>query len=96
MGRFIFFKERQVVVMKWDKNVEDMMLDAQLSSDEVGTLTHAVLGLQFDDRLGAFPAEQSEVWKGLSDHISSGVLTRVSPTSGRISSLADELPAGER
>lgn len=94
MGQFVFAAAHDVFVFKWDDSVEDMHEDDAINADERARLVDGVLKLRFDDGLGTYPSDQTSQWNKLTNFITPAALARLNSSSGRVSSLADELPAG--
>jgi A1 cistron-splicing factor AAR2 len=93
-GQFIVALPQQVISLRWDAETED--LRAVTDADDAERVRDAVLAFRLDRNLGTYPSAQIEVWSKLTAYISGATLRLVSSTSGRLSSLADELPPGMR
>lgn len=96
MGQFFFVDSHQIELLRWDSSIEDFMAEGSIEAVEREKLIDGVIKLRFDDRLGAYPDEQLDLWRSLSNYVTRAVLERVNSAARRISSLSDELPLGMR
>lgn len=81
---------------KWDAETEDLL--GLSDKDQEERLRIAVLQFEFDQFLGAFPWDDRkgmETWQSLTSHVSSEILSRLSPPNKKISSAAKPLSPTE-
>lgn len=83
-----------MISLRWDAETEDLC--PLTDPDDAERVRDAVLAFRMDRNLGTYPSAQIDMWSKLTAYISPATLRMVSSTSGRLSSLADELPPGMR
>ncbi|CAL8470508.1 g10050 [Coccomyxa elongata] len=80
MGFFTHVAPRSVVVRRWDPH-EELLLPIQ-DDEEVGRLAAGVRRFEFDAYLAPYDLSSFATWQRLSNHISAGVIERLSPVAG--------------
>ncbi|KRX14328.1 Protein AAR2 -like protein [Trichinella nelsoni] len=85
IGFFHNFAPKEVLVKKWDKENEDLA-----DEDDVEQIERLRLNLkEMDQFLGPYPFENHKQWFSLSYLINESLISRLSPTNGKISSQCD-------
>ncbi|RUS22037.1 hypothetical protein BC937DRAFT_90589 [Endogone sp. FLAS-F59071] len=90
MGFFKFFESQEIVVKKWDLEIEDLRDGSELDPDQVERYKLNIRS--FDPNLGAYPLHPPTIyqkWQRLTDKITPLLLSRVLPQGGRVSHLPD-------
>ncbi|XP_054760204.2 protein AAR2 homolog [Lytechinus pictus] len=88
-GFFHCFKPREIVIKRWDGGIEDLVdvkVTDSSNQDEKAQLQ------EWDPFLGAYPYESLKRWVSLTNLISEDTVTRLSPLSGQIVSVAQLVP----
>lgn len=85
-GTFIDFKQKSVVVRKWDPIAEELTEDG-VSADDVQRIQDNLKDL--DRFLGPYPYEGYKKWVSLSNFITPELLDKLQPISKRICSVTD-------
>lgn len=85
-GFFYNFKQKEVVVKKWDSYSEDIK-DEVISENELQRFCDNKEEL--DKNLGPYPYESYKKWVSLSNHITPGVMNRLQPVTGKICSVTE-------
>ncbi|KAH3868735.1 protein AAR2 homolog isoform X2 [Dreissena polymorpha] len=84
-GFFWNFRQREMVVRKWDPQLEDISLDAATLEDK----ERLECNLQeLDQYLGHYPYENYKKWISLTTHMSEDLLSRLQPECGTITSVS--------
>ncbi|WAR04644.1 AAR2-like protein [Mya arenaria] len=83
-GFFRNFKQREIVVRKWDRSLEEDVSQADKERVE-GNLQ------ELDQYLGAYPYENYKKWISLTSHISEELLGKLQPECGAITSVTQFL-----
>ncbi|MFH4980987.1 hypothetical protein AB6A40_007696 [Gnathostoma spinigerum] len=88
IGFFHDFKEREVLIRKWDHSREDMMIDV-MHTEEASKIRDNLK--QMDRRLAPYPYENYRNWFALSNYIKGRSIERLRPENeyGRISGQAE-------
>lgn len=84
-GFFYNFKQKEVLVKKWDKYNED--IQAGTVKTEEQTSVEASLR-ELDQNLGPYPYDSYKKWVSLTNHITENLLSRLQPQCGTITSVA--------
>lgn len=85
-GFFYNFRQREVVVRKWDSYNEDIK-DEVIGEEELQSFYDN--REELDKNLGPYPYESFKKWVSLSNHISPGVMNRLQPVTGKICSVTE-------
>lgn len=85
-GTFIDFKQKSVVVRKWDPIAEELTEDG-VGADDVQRIQDNLKDL--DRFLGPYPYEGYKKWVSLSNFITPELLDKLQPISKRICSVTD-------
>lgn len=83
-GFFHNFKQREVLVKKWDKYNEDIQLGV-VSAEEQSRAESSLREL--DQFLGPYPYESYKKWVSLTNHITEKLLSQLQPQCGTITSV---------
>ncbi|KAJ3081482.1 a1-alpha2 repression, partial [Quaeritorhiza haematococci] len=102
-GFFKFFKEKEIVVKRWNAQLEDLFADEERDPEQLERFRHNIR--EFDPFLGVYPLKPTQTssetsqpsptpplnpyhkWLRLTTHITPRLLERVLPAYGRISSM---------
>lgn len=84
-GFFYNFKQREVVVKKWDIRAEDINQE-EITQEEYQRIVSNMQEL--DQYLGAYPYENYKKWVSQTSHITVPLLSRLKPECGTIYSVA--------
>jgi A1 cistron-splicing factor AAR2 len=79
---FVFLKEGDVIVKKWNPKNED--LEDETDKDQLEAYIQGVRRFEFDQYLGAYPYDSLEQWRGLTSHITEKVLNKFAPVGNSI------------
>ncbi|ELU14556.1 hypothetical protein CAPTEDRAFT_180519 [Capitella teleta] len=82
-GFFHTFSRKEVLVKRWDEAAEDIN-SSPVSSDEQERIESN--RKELDRFMGAYPYESYKKWVSLTNHMSSDLIHKLSPVSGRICS----------
>lgn len=66
-GFFHFFKKQELLVKKWDRTSEGIIMNEQVSDEQINNLKDNIENL--DKYLGPYPYEIYEKWLMLTEHI---------------------------
>ncbi|KHN72383.1 Protein AAR2 -like protein [Toxocara canis] len=80
IGFFHYFKEKEIVVRKWDHLKEDMLTEPT-TAEEVTRIRANLKNI--DNRLGAYPYETYRSWFALSNYIKEKSIMRLKPEDER-------------
>ncbi|XP_064402615.1 protein AAR2 homolog [Halichondria panicea] len=83
-GFLHFFKQKELVVRRWDKSLEVISSEGILSEDE-DRLRISLMDL--DSSLGAYPYESLKKWVSLSNYVTEEIVATVRPHNGCVSSV---------
>ncbi|VDO29729.1 unnamed protein product [Brugia timori] len=88
IGFFYHFKEKEILLRKWDPIREDMIIEP-CSADEIGRIRSNLKSM--DDGLAPYPFEAYRSWFSLSNHITEKTVERLRPENqySRITSQAE-------
>lgn len=88
IGFFHYFKEKEILVRKWDRSREDMLVDI-VSREEIDRIRANLENM--DSSLGPYPYENYRSWFALSNHITEKTVERLRPENqyGRITGQAE-------
>lgn len=85
-GFFHNFKSKEIVVKKWDRQMEDVK-EFEASQDEMDRYRHNLQNL--DGYLGPYPYDIWKDWVSLTNHLSDKVLDELVPLNRKISSASE-------
>ncbi|ESO83353.1 hypothetical protein LOTGIDRAFT_222755 [Lottia gigantea] len=85
-GFFYNFKQREMVVRKWDKLTEDIS-PAPISDEEIERFIQNKQEL--DRYLGAYPYESYKKWVSLTNHITPQLVGQIQPENEKISAVTE-------
>jgi len=88
VGFFIFAKPGDVIVKKWDEELQDF-IDID-NTEEGGRFRSSAKNLELDFYLAAYPLERANLWKELSSYITPDVLDKLEPIGKKILSTGAE------
>ncbi|KYR01101.1 hypothetical protein DLAC_02201 [Tieghemostelium lacteum] len=80
----------QVILKKWNRELEEFHRDDDISSEELSAYTEGVHRFDFDKNLAPYPYDDPStlLWKKLTKHVSPSLLKRILPLSGVINGEA--------
>jgi len=87
-GFWCNFSRGQVVVRRWDGNIEDVVDD--VSEEDKVKLKDDIKNI--DKHLGVYPYQSWRKWISLSSHLTDATLLRLEPRSKKVCSVADLIP----
>uniref|UniRef100_UPI00398F02E5 protein AAR2 homolog n=1 Tax=Pristiophorus japonicus TaxID=55135 RepID=UPI00398F02E5 len=88
-GCFFHLKQRDVLVKRWDKKEEEIVL-VEVSEEEIERIRENLTDL--DKSLGAYPYETLKRWVSLTNHITEPLVQRLQPASGKICAFSEVQP----
>uniref|UniRef100_A0AC35TK03 Protein AAR2 homolog n=1 Tax=Rhabditophanes sp. KR3021 TaxID=114890 RepID=A0AC35TK03_9BILA len=86
IGFFHHFKEREIMMKKWDKK-EETFIDCNLSSEEEQRIRLNLKNI--DKNLGAYPFATLKKWTALSHYVDDKLVEKLNPNCGRITSQTE-------
>ncbi|XP_069115860.1 protein AAR2 homolog [Argopecten irradians] len=84
-GFFYNFKQREIVVRKWDSRLEDIG-ESDVSEEDMQRYHDNTQ--EMDKFLGPYPYNSYKTWVSLSSHMSADLASRLSPEKGKIVSVS--------
>ncbi|XP_060083524.1 protein AAR2 homolog [Ylistrum balloti] len=85
-GFFYNFKQREIVVRKWDSALEDIG-ESVVSPEDLQRYHDNTQ--EMDKFLGPYPYDNYKTWVSLSSYITDGLASRLSPEKGKIASVSE-------
>lgn len=68
--------QSRVFVRKWNEQIEDFL---KVPDEEETQYTQAIYNFDFDQYLGAYPADRLQAWQEISQYIDQSVLDKLNP-----------------
>lgn len=84
-GFFYNFKQREVLIKRWDKKIEDVTTGPVSAEDQERVTSNMK---ELDQYLGPYPYESYKKWVSLTNHVTDDLLTQLQPKCGTITSVA--------
>lgn len=83
-GFFYEFKQREILVKKWDKHLEDIKMDS-ISLEEMEC--YELNKKELDQFLAPYPYENYKKWVSITNHITNSLICSLQPENEKISSV---------
>lgn len=93
---FIYIKEHDILVRKWNPEEEQFYPVDEMDEDEMSRFAHGVQRMDFDENLGAYPMESLDKWHYLSNYITEEHMKRFQPVGAIIDSSSKPLTEKEK
>lgn len=94
-GFFRYFKDKELIVRKWNKLDEDIGNEYE-DSEQLERYRHNLNAGALDQYLGAYQYSTYADWVGLTDYITESLFNRLNPKCGQIKSVTELIPISDQ